>query len=143
MAYFHQWKRTQIRTPFPMLRLYYAELFPLVQIRIWIPVWRVSQMVTVPILGTDLHPKDRSLSLFYTFESGDQSLNPNQWKSCIVQESVSESESDGGNRPLLVLSLLLSCEGLGIMHFWIRDIELKPLCVAGSWCWGKDFLVNI
>ena len=25
----------------------------------------VSQMITVPILGTDLHPKDRSLSKFY------------------------------------------------------------------------------
>ena len=37
-------------------------------------------MATVPILGTDLHPRDKSLSLFHTFESGDQSLNPNQWK---------------------------------------------------------------
>ena len=84
MAYFHQRRltyiRTRIRTPFLMVTLYYAELFPLVWIRIRIPVWRVSRMVTVPILGTDLHPKDRSLSLFYTFESGDQSPNLNQWK---------------------------------------------------------------
>ena len=56
MAYFQQRRRTRIRTPFPMVTLYYAELFPLVQIWIQIPVRRVSQMVTVPILGTDLHP---------------------------------------------------------------------------------------
>ena len=78
MAYFHQRRWTRIRTPFPMVTLYYAELFPLVWIGI--PVRRVSWMVTVPILGTDLHPRDRSPSLFHTFESGDQSLNPNQWK---------------------------------------------------------------
>ena len=71
MAYFHQRRRTQIRTrirtriqtrirtPFPMVTLvtlYCAGLFPLVRIRIQIPVQRVSQMVTVPILGMDLHP---------------------------------------------------------------------------------------
>ena len=38
----------------------------------------LSQMVTVPILGTDLHPKDRSPSQLHTFQSGDQSLNPNR-----------------------------------------------------------------
>ena len=80
MAYFHQRIRTRIPIPNPIVTLYYAQLFPLVQIRIWIPVWIVSQMVTVPILGTDLYPRDRSLSLFHTFELGDQSLNPNQWK---------------------------------------------------------------
>ena len=82
MAYFHQWTwiriRTRIRIPNLMGTLYYAELFPLVWI--WIPVWRVSWMVTVPILGTDLCPRDRSLSLFHTLESGDQSPNLNQWK---------------------------------------------------------------
>ena len=70
----------QIGTPFLMVTLYYAKLFPLVQIRIWIPVRRVSQMVTVPILGMDLHPRDISPSLFYIFESGDHTLNLNQWK---------------------------------------------------------------
>ena len=84
MAYFHQWTRIWIQTliqiPNPMGTLYYAELFPLVRIQIWIPVRRVFQMVTVPILGMDLHPRDRSPSLFHTFESGDQSSNPNQWK---------------------------------------------------------------
>ena len=82
MAYFHQRIRiqTQIRIPNLMVTLYYAELFPLVRIWIRIPVQRVSRMVTVPILGTDLHPKDRSPSLFHTFESGDQSPNLNQWK---------------------------------------------------------------
>ena len=29
------------------------------------PTQMVSQMITVPILGTDLHPKDRCLSQFY------------------------------------------------------------------------------
>ena len=80
MAYFHQRRRTRIQTPFPMVTLYYTELFPLVRIWIQIPVQRVSRMVNVPILGTDLHPGDRSPSLFHAFESGDQSPNPNQWK---------------------------------------------------------------
>ena len=61
-------------------------------------------MVTVPILGMDLCPRDRSPSLVHTFESGDQSLNPNQWKnlhSTGIQESESESEPVfvGGNEP--------------------------------------------
>ena len=81
MAYFHQRFRTRIRIPnVTFVTLYYAQLFPLVRIQIQIPVWIVSLMVTVPILGMDLHPRDRSLSLFHTFQSGDQSLNPNQWK---------------------------------------------------------------
>ena len=37
-------------------------------------------MVTVPILGIDLCPRDRSPSLFHTFESGDWNLSPYQWK---------------------------------------------------------------
>ena len=36
----------------------------------------LSQMITVPILGKDLHPKDRFLSQLHTFQSGDQSQNP-------------------------------------------------------------------
>ena len=53
MAYFDQ--RRRIRTQLPVWRvsliatLYYAEIFPLVGIRI--PVRRFSLMVTVPILG--------------------------------------------------------------------------------------------
>ena len=43
------------------------------------PTQMVSQMVTVPILGTDVCPRDRCPSLLHTFQSGDQSLNPNQW----------------------------------------------------------------
>ena len=56
MAHFHQRRRTWIRIQ--IVTLYYAQLFPLVWIRIRIPVWIVSQMVTVPILGTDLSPRD-------------------------------------------------------------------------------------
>ena len=56
--------------------------FTLVQILIQIPTRMVSRMVTVPILGMDLCSKDRSLSLLHrsTFQSGNQNLNPNQWK---------------------------------------------------------------
>ena len=54
------------------------KLFTLVQIRTRIPVQIDSLMATVPILGTGLRPKDRSLSLLHTFQSGDQSLDPNQ-----------------------------------------------------------------
>ena len=58
MAHFHQRRRTRIRIPNPIVTLYYAQLFPLVWIQIWIPVRRVSLLVTVPILGTDLRPRD-------------------------------------------------------------------------------------
>ena len=60
MAHFHQRRRTRIRIqiPNPIITLYYAQLFPLVRIWIWIPVWIVFRMVTVPILGTDFHPRD-------------------------------------------------------------------------------------
>ena len=74
MAYSH----CRTRIPNPMVTLYYVEIFTLVQIRIQIPIWGVSQIVTVPILGTDICPGDRSPSLFHTFQSGDQSLDPNQ-----------------------------------------------------------------
>ena len=64
MAHFHQRRRTQIqiririRIPNPIVTLYYAQLFPMVRIQIWIPVQIISQMVTIPILGMDLRPKD-------------------------------------------------------------------------------------
>ena len=61
MAHFHQGRRTRIRIPNPIVTLYYAQLFRLVRIRI--PVWIVSQMVTVPILGTDLHPRNPNPNL--------------------------------------------------------------------------------
>ena len=54
--------------------LYYAEVFTLVPIQIQIPTRMVSQMVTVPILGMDVHPN------FTIFQSGDQSPNLNQWE---------------------------------------------------------------
>ena len=69
MAYFQQRRQRRRRIPVwtvsLIVTLYYAELFPL--------VWRWRQrrrqrlflMVTVPILGTDLRPRDRSLSQFY------------------------------------------------------------------------------
>ena len=80
MAYNHQRIRTRIPIPIPnpVVTMYNAQLFPLV--RIQIPVRIVLRMVTVPILGKDLSPRDRSPSLFHTFQSGDQSSNPNQWK---------------------------------------------------------------
>ena len=55
MAYFHQRRRIWTRLSVWMVclidTLYYAEIFPLVWIRIRIPVWRFSLMATVPILG--------------------------------------------------------------------------------------------
>ena len=65
-------------TPNLIIILYYTDIFTLVCIQIQIPTRIVSQMVPVPILGTDLSPRDRSLSLLHTFQSGDQSLDPNQ-----------------------------------------------------------------
>ena len=58
MAHFHQRRRTRIRIPNPIVTLYHAQLFPLVWIQIWIPVQIVSRMITVPILGMDLRPRD-------------------------------------------------------------------------------------
>ena len=64
MAHFHQQRRTQIRIriPNPIITLYYAQLFPLVPIQIQIPVWIVSRMLTVSILGMDLRPRDPNLN---------------------------------------------------------------------------------
>ena len=57
-------------------------------------------MGIVPTLGTNLCSKDRSPSLLHTFQPGDQSESEPMEKTCIVQECVSESESDNGNKPL-------------------------------------------
>ena len=64
MAHFHQrrWTRIQIRTPNPIGTVYYAKLFPLTWIQLRILVGKVSRMVTVPILGRDLHPRDPNLN---------------------------------------------------------------------------------
>ena len=48
--------RTRTRIPNPMGTLYYVEVFTLVRIQIWIPIQTDSQIVTVPILGTDICP---------------------------------------------------------------------------------------
>ena len=70
MAHFHRQRRTRIRTQIrtrirTRIRIQTLSLhcimhsfLPLVRIRIRIHVWRVSRMVTVPILGTDLRPRD-------------------------------------------------------------------------------------
>ena len=82
MAYSHCRTRIRIRTrtriPNPMGTLYYVEVFTLVWIRIQIPVQTDSRIVTVPILGTDICPRDRYLSQFHTLQLGDQSPDPNQ-----------------------------------------------------------------
>ena len=90
MAYFHCRTRIQIRTqtqiPNPMATQYYAEHVSTAriqtQIQIWIPFPNgyCTHFRDDLILGMDLHPKDRSLSLLHSFQSGDQSLNLNQWK---------------------------------------------------------------
>ena len=85
MAYSHCQTRTRI--PKLMGTLHYAEVFTLVQIRIWIPTRMVSQMVTVPILGMDLCPN------FTIFQSGDPSLDPNQWETSAQYRNPSSSPS--------------------------------------------------
>ena len=107
MAYFHcrTWIRirTRIRTPSPVVTLYYAELFPLFWIWIRIPVQMVSQMVTVPILGTEICPWNRDPFYYISIRGSESEYKP-VGKFCIVQESVSVSESESvsssGNRPL-------------------------------------------
>ena len=93
MAYSHCRNRIRTRTriPNPMVTLYYVEIFTLVQIQIQIPVQRVFQIVTVPISGTDICPRDRSLSLFYTFQSENQSLDPNQCEISAQYRNLSPS----------------------------------------------------
>ena len=91
------WIRIRTRTLSLIITLYYAELFTLVQIWIQILVQIVSRIVTVPILGTDVHPKDRYLSQFYYISiRGSESVSEPMWSFCIVQESMSESESESG-----------------------------------------------
>ena len=53
-------------------------------------------MGTVPMLGTDLCP------YYIQFNQGPESKFEPMEKSCMVQESVSESESEygNGNKPL-------------------------------------------
>ena len=69
MGYFHQQRRRRRWIPVQrvslIITLYYTELFPLVQRQRWRQRWRLSLMVTVPILGMDLLPRDRSRSQFY------------------------------------------------------------------------------
>ena len=64
---FHCRIRIRTRIPNPMDTWYYAEVFPLHRLRLGFGFgFRfLSWMVTVPILGTDLHPRDRSLSQLY------------------------------------------------------------------------------
>ena len=85
--------------------LYFAEVFTLIRIRIWIPTQMVSQMITVPILGTDVRPKHRCPSQFYYISNtGSESESEPVETFCIVQKSVSVSESESisgsGNKPL-------------------------------------------
>ena len=109
MAYLHC--RTRIRTwtrnriPNLMGTLYYAEVFTLVWIWTWIPTWKISQMVTVPILGMDLLPRDRCPFQFYYISiRGSESESEPMENFCIVQQSESEAESESQsgnvNKPL-------------------------------------------
>ena len=86
MAFSHCRTRIGAQIPNPMGTLYYAEVFTLVQIWIWMPTQMISQMVIVPILGMDLHPKDRSPSQFYYISiRGSESESEPMGNFCIVQ----------------------------------------------------------
>ena len=75
--------------PNPIITLYYAEIFTLIQIQI--PTWMVSEMVAVTILGTDLHPNDRYPCQFYYISiRGSESESEQMENFCIVQEIESE-----------------------------------------------------
>ena len=63
-------------------------------------------MGTVPISGTDPSAKDRSPSLLHTFQSEEQSESEPMEKCCIVEESMSESESESSNEKYFVQVLL-------------------------------------
>ena len=83
----------------------------LVQIWIQIPIQMVSRMVTVHILGTDLHPRDRFLSqCYYILIRESESKSEPVEKFCIVQESVSVSESKSNSE------VEISHQGC---HIWI------------------------
>ena len=93
MAYLHQRRRTQTRTriliPNPM---YYVEIFPLHRQGYWSWFRPLSWMVTVPILGTNL-----DISVLVTCIRGSESESEPVETSCIVQQSVLESESISWN----------------------------------------------
>ena len=101
MAYFHQWRERRRRIPVwricLIITLYYAEHFPLVQR--WRQRWRQrdSLMVTVPILETNLCPRDRSPSqLYYILIRGLESISvpvekPVWYSSPCVNPSLSLS----------------------------------------------------
>ena len=129
MVYFHCRSRIRTRIPNPVVTLYYAVVFLLHGLRLGSLSW----MGTVPILGMDLHPKERSSSQLHTFQSGDQSPKSKPVeKFSIVQESISELESesdaDSGNKPLWqpflctisVNSALVkfASELLALLFFW-------------------------
>ena len=82
MAYSH----CRTRIPNLMGTLYYAEVLTLVQIQIQIPTQMVSQIVTVSILGMDLHPKDRyPFQFYYISIRGSESESELMGNFCIVQ----------------------------------------------------------
>ena len=63
-----------------------SEVFTLLQILIQIPNQMVSQMVTVPILGMDLCPRNISPSQFYHISiRGSESESEPMGNFCIVQ----------------------------------------------------------
>ena len=92
MAHFHQQRgariQIRIRIPNPIVTLYYAQLFPLVQSGTRIPVQIVSQMVTVPVLGTDLRPRDLNPNRYLLVEMSHNSvLKQTFWENYVKVES--------------------------------------------------------
>ena len=74
MAHFHCQTRIQIRTriPNPMATGYYAA---------HVSIARTQTQIQIPFPnGYCTNFRDRSVSLLHTFQSGDQSPNPNQWR---------------------------------------------------------------
>ena len=99
MAYFHQRIRTRDLDSKPDHYIVLCTTFSTGLDWIRIPEQIVSQMVTVPILGTDLCPHSIHLN-----QGSESESNPVE-KSSIVQESESESVSGSGNKPLVSVSV--------------------------------------
>ena len=88
---------------------------------IWIPMRMVSQMVTVPILGTDLYPRDRFPSKFYYISiRGSKSESEPMGNFCILSTVIAMEISHQGN----LESLAFSSVKYAFSHFFILKFNL-------------------
>ena len=82
----------------------------------------LSQLVAVPVLGTDLHTKDRSQ--LHTFQSGDQGLNRNQWKNPAQYRNLSPSPNPNPSPAKEISHYYLSRKHRAQLPFTVGQIRL-------------------